>query len=122
MVTVSTDDQQGAAGGPPGGGGGAMPAGPTANGAGAPAPQQGQDYSQQWIQYFRSQGMHSEAEKIEAQSKAGKVSSSFSLPPSFLRTRFARLVAHLSFGGCVDARTQLFSEYCMFSARDSKSE
>ncbi|XP_018012959.1 far upstream element-binding protein 1 isoform X3 [Hyalella azteca] len=44
---------------------------PTANGAAA-APPGGQDYSQQWIQYFRSQGLHSEADKIEAQMKAGK--------------------------------------------------
>lgn len=46
----------------PGGGGG------TGGGSGV------QDYSQQWIEYYRSQGMHAEADKIEAQIKASKVS------------------------------------------------
>lgn len=32
------------------------------------------DYSQQWIEYYRSQGMNSEADKIEQQLKASKVS------------------------------------------------
>lgn len=36
-----------------------------------------QDYSQQWIEYYRSQGMHAEADKIEAQIKASKVSFTF---------------------------------------------
>lgn len=48
---------------------GAAPGGPGAGGGtGA------QDYSQQWIEYYRSQGMHAEADKIEAQIKASKVS------------------------------------------------
>lgn len=50
----------------PGGGGG------TAGGSGV------QDYSQQWIEYYRAQGMHAEADKIEAQIKASKVSHSCS--------------------------------------------
>lgn len=33
------------------------------------------DYSQQWIEYYRSQGMHAEADKIEQQLKAAKVSN-----------------------------------------------
>lgn len=41
-------------------------ASPATNGATA------QDFSQQWIQYYRSQGMHAEADKIEAQMKASK--------------------------------------------------
>jgi len=45
------------------------PAAPAANGAAAAG---GQDFSQQWIQYYRSQGMHAEADKIEAQLKQTK--------------------------------------------------
>merc|ERR1719154_929695 len=44
------------------------PAAPAAATNGATA----QDFSQQWIQYYRSQGMHAEADKIEAQMKASK--------------------------------------------------
>lgn len=39
-----------------------------ANGA-----QGGSDYSAQWIQYYRSMGMHREAEFIEQQAKQMKV-------------------------------------------------
>lgn len=39
-----------------------------ANGA-----QSGSDFSAQWIQYYRSMGMHREAEFIEQQSKQMKV-------------------------------------------------
>ncbi|XP_069937503.1 far upstream element-binding protein 2-like isoform X1 [Cherax quadricarinatus] len=45
----------------------ATPGGGVGGGTGA------QDYSQQWIEYYRSQGMHTEADKIEAQIKASKV-------------------------------------------------
>lgn len=38
------------------------------------------DYSQQWIEYYRSQGMHAEADKIEQQLKAAKVSTGYTLP------------------------------------------
>jgi hypothetical protein len=31
-----------------------------------------QDFSQQWIEYYRSQGMHAEADKFEAQLKSQK--------------------------------------------------
>ena len=65
----------GAAGGPAGG---QQPGGPAGGAVGAPAVAGGgpavQDYSQQWIEYYRSQGMHQEADKIEAQVKAAKVS------------------------------------------------
>lgn len=38
-------------------------------------PQTGQpDYSVQWVEYYRSLGMHREAEMIEQQAKANKVS------------------------------------------------
>ena len=50
-----------------------MAGGATANGAAGAAGGGGQDFSQQWIQYYRSQGMHAEADKIEAQMKATKV-------------------------------------------------
>lgn len=37
-------------------------------------PQTGQpDYSQQWAEYYRSVGMHREADLIEQQAKANKV-------------------------------------------------
>ncbi|KAK7073768.1 Far upstream element-binding protein 3, partial [Halocaridina rubra] len=50
-------------------GGGGQPAAPGGSvGGGAPA----QDYSQQWIEYYRAQGMHADADKIETQLKAGK--------------------------------------------------
>merc|ERR1712128_337528 len=64
--------QPGAPGVPQQGGGGGAPAsgGPAANGASAGGAQQ--DYSQQWLEYYRSNGMHAEAEKIEAQLKAAK--------------------------------------------------
>ncbi|CAL4094354.1 unnamed protein product, partial [Meganyctiphanes norvegica] len=60
--------QPGAPGVPQQGGGG----GAAAAAGGAPAGGAQQDYSQQWIEYYRSQGMHAEAEKIEAQIKASK--------------------------------------------------
>lgn len=38
---------------------------------GMPAQNTGQpDYSQQWIEYYRSLGMHQEADAIEQQAKA----------------------------------------------------
>lgn len=46
---------------------------------GTSAPQPGgaglSDYSQQWLEYYRSHGMHAEADKIEQQIKAAKVSN-----------------------------------------------
>lgn len=46
---------------------------------GAPAQQPGGtpvgDFSQQWLEYYRSHGMHAEADKIEQQIKAAKVSN-----------------------------------------------
>lgn len=33
------------------------------------------DYSHQWLEYYRSHGMHAEADKIEQQIKAAKVSN-----------------------------------------------
>jgi len=64
--------QPGAPGVPQQQGGGGAPAsgGPAANSAPAGGAQQ--DYSQQWLEYYRSNGMHAEAEKIEAQLKAAK--------------------------------------------------
>lgn len=50
------------------GGGGGGP-GQQPGGAG------GGDFSQQWLEYYRSQGMHAEADKIEQQIKAAKVSN-----------------------------------------------
>jgi len=53
------------------GGGGAPGPGPTAAGNGAPAAGgAAPDYSRQWIDYYRSQGLHAEADKIEAQARA----------------------------------------------------
>ena len=45
---------------------------------------QHQDYSQQWIDYYRSQGLHADAEKIEAQLKSQKVR----LAPQLLQGSF----------------------------------
>ena len=48
---------------------------PVAGGPQGPGPQSAvQDFSPQWIDYYRSQGMLAEAEKIEQQVKAAKVS------------------------------------------------
>ena len=52
--------------------GGAVPGATPGPGAGGGTGTQ--DYSQQWIEYYRSQGMHAEADKIETQIKASKVS------------------------------------------------
>lgn len=43
-------------------------------------PQTGQpDYSVQWVEYYRSLGMHREAEMIEQQAKANKVCTKVNL-------------------------------------------
>ena len=66
-----------AAGGGPGGPPGAPAAAPTA-GAGQPAANgtQAADYSAQWVEYYRSQGMVTEAENLEQQIKLSKVCGS----------------------------------------------
>jgi far upstream element-binding protein len=55
-------------------------------GGGAPVqvnPATGQpDYSIQWAEYYRSLGMHREAEMIEQQAKASKVHFDMSLEES----------------------------------------
>lgn len=54
---------------------------------------QGQpDYSQQWIEYYRSMGMAREAEAIEAQVKA-KQNSGGQVSGKYLRLKFLRSVA-----------------------------
>lgn len=41
------------------------------------------DFSHQWLEYYRSHGMHAEADKIEQQIKAAKVSKGelYQYPP-----------------------------------------
>lgn len=74
-------DPQAAAGGMPGGPGGAL--------GGMPPtqvqvnPQTGQpDYSMQWAEYYRSLGMHREAEMIEQQAKTKAAAAAAGMPAS----------------------------------------
>lgn len=61
---------------------GALPQQPSGGAAAAAAPGTSgtQDYSQQWIEYYRSHGMNAEADKIEQTLKASKASGGGAVP------------------------------------------